>query len=141
MQTLIFPTQQAIEIERGNVLLFKYICNVFSLENEYKECWRPEDGMEHSSLSLCLCRWTSFIFIFFHIPSIIYSISFLVFHIWFFIFCFSLVPFLSASSQFYKRLSGLILVIFLTEPVGLAPHNLTEPERKTLSPVKILYQT
>ena len=31
--------------------------------------------------------------------------------------------------------TGLILVIFFTEPVGLAPHNLTEPERKTMSPV------
>ena len=39
-----------------------------------------------------------------------------------------------------RSCSGLILGIFLTEPVGLAPHNLTEPERKTLSPVKILYQ-
>ena len=36
--------------------------------------------------------------------------------------------------------TGLILVIFFTEPVGLAPHNLTEPERKTMSPVKMLCQ-
>ena len=31
---------------------------------------------------------------------------------------------------------GLILVIFLTEPAGLALHNLREPDRKTLSPAK-----
>merc|ERR1712105_37606 len=33
--------------------------------------------------------------------------------------------------------AGLILVIFLTEPVGLATRNLTEPESKTMSPVKM----
>ena len=41
---------------------------------------------------------------------------------------------------FYALFAGLILVIFLTEPVGLAPHNLTKPERKTMSPVKMLCQ-
>ena len=35
---------------------------------------------------------------------------------------------------------GLILVIFLTEPVGLAPRNLTEPDGKTMSPEKTLCQ-
>ena len=35
---------------------------------------------------------------------------------------------------------GLILVILLTEPVGLAPHILTEPDRKTMSPVKMSCQ-
>ena len=29
---------------------------------------------------------------------------------------------------------------FFSEPVGLAPHHLTEPERKTMSPVKMLFQ-
>ena len=37
-------------------------------------------------------------------------------------------------------LSGLILVIFFTELVGLAPHNFTEPGTKTMSPVKMLCQ-
>ena len=41
---------------------------------------------------------------------------------------------------FYRTLAGLILGIFLTEPVGLAPHHLTEPERKTMCPVKMLCQ-
>ena len=31
--------------------------------------------------------------------------------------------------------SGLILGIFLTEPVRLAPHILTEPDGKTMSPI------
>ena len=39
-----------------------------------------------------------------------------------------------------QSIVGLILVIFFTEPAGLAPHNLTEPETKTLSPVKMLCQ-
>ena len=38
------------------------------------------------------------------------------------------------------RQSGLILVISFTEPVGLAPQILTEPDRKTMSPVKMLCQ-
>ena len=42
--------------------------------------------------------------------------------------------------NFDPRWAGLILVIFFTEPVGLAPQNLTEPERKTMSPVWIICQ-
>ena len=34
---------------------------------------------------------------------------------------------------------GLNLVNFLIEPVGLAPHILTEPHGKTMSPVKTFY--
>ena len=40
----------------------------------------------------------------------------------------------------YQLKPGLILVIFFTEPVGLAPRSLTEPERKTMSPVEMLCQ-
>ena len=33
--------------------------------------------------------------------------------------------------------AGLFLVNFFTEPVGLSPHNFTEPDGKTASPAKI----
>ena len=36
---------------------------------------------------------------------------------------------------------GLISVNFLTEPVGLALHILTEPDGKTMSPVKTVLPT
>ena len=35
--------------------------------------------------------------------------------------------------------SGLISMIFLTEPVGLAPKILTEPDGKTVSPVNTVF--
>ena len=39
------------------------------------------------------------------------------------------------------KYAGLISMNFLTEPVGLAPHILTEPNRKTMSPVETVLQS
>ena len=51
-----------------------------------------------------------------------------------------IVSVINIAVDYNMTLTGLILVISLTEPVGLAPHNLTEPEKKTMSLVKMLGQ-
>ena len=51
-----------------------------------------------------------------------------------------IVSVINIAVDYNMTLTGLILVISLTEPVGLAPHYLTEPDRETMSPLRMLCQ-